>query len=417
MKKRLNKKILFKESKAFCMMPWVHLHMQPSGQVKPCCMPKTSTGTIGDLKDNTLEEIWNCKDLKQLRLNMLAGKKSDICNTCYVLEKAGSNSLRKSSIRHFKQHFDSVVETTQDDGTVPEFHMRYLDIRFSNICNFRCRSCGPQLSSRWHSDAIKIFPDYKNPAIIRPYTDPEKLWKQIEPLIPRLEEVYFAGGEPLIMEEHYRILKILDEKKLYHVRLKYNTNFSQMKYKGQDVMEIWNKFNKVQVGASLDDSYERGEYIRKGQDWQEVMENRKRLLEVCPTVEFFISATISLMNVWHIPDFHKEWVKLGFITSNGFNANLLLDPMYYRIQVLPQHLKDQIKIKYRKYIKEELEGKQETDRTIKAFECIITFMEQEDLTSELPTFRKRTNALDRIREEKFVDVFPELEELINFDER
>jgi len=394
------------------MMPWVHLHMEPSGEVKPCCMPKTLEGIIGDLRNNTLEEIWNCKDLKQLRLNMLAGEKSNICNTCYILEEAGSNSLRESSMRHFKQHFDSVVETTQDDGTVPELHMKYIDIRFSNICNFRCRSCGPQLSSRWHSDTVKLWPSYKDPAIIRPYADPEKLWKQIEPLIPGLEEIYFAGGEPLIMEEHYRILKILDEKKLYHVHLKYNTNFSQMKYKSQDVMEIWNKFDKVQVGASLDDSYERGEYIRKGQKWQEVMENRKRLSEVCPNVEFYISATISLMNVWHIPDFHREWVKLGFITPNEFNANLLLDPMHYRIQVLPQNLKDQIKIKYKKYIKEELEGKQETNRAIKGFECILTFMEQEDLTSELPAFRKWTNDLDKIRNEKFTDIFPELAELM-----
>ena len=77
-----------------------------------------------------------------------------------------------------------------------------------------------------------------------------------------LEEIYFAGGEPLIMEEHYRILKKLDERKMYHVRLKYNTNFSQMTFKKLDVMEIWNRFESVKIGASLDGMGKRGEYLR-----------------------------------------------------------------------------------------------------------------------------------------------------------
>ena len=79
------------------------------------------------------------------------------------------------------------------------------------------------------------------------------------------------------MEEHYRILKKLDERKMYHVRLKYNTNFSQMVFKKLDVMEIWNRFESVKIGASLDGMGKRGEYLRKGQSWEQVEENRKRI--------------------------------------------------------------------------------------------------------------------------------------------
>jgi len=259
---------------------------------------------------------------------------------------------------------------------------------------------------------MKLWPSHDKPAIIRPATTEEGLWEQIEPLVPGLEEIYFAGGEPLIMEEHYRILNLLAEKKLYHVLLRYNTNFSEMRYKNQQVMEIWNKFDRVQVGASLDDSYERGEYIRKGQDWNQVIENKKKLSEVCPRVEFFISCTVSMMNVWHLPDFHREWVELGFINPDEFNVNLLLDPPLYRIQILPQHIKEEIRTKYTAYLKE-LEEQKETGRAIRGFNTILHFMDQEDLTSELPAFRKWTNDLDRIRNEKFVDIFPELAELMD----
>ncbi len=410
-----DKKFLLEESKTFCMMPWVHLHVQPDGRVKPCCMPRTNEGTIGDLKENTLEEIWNTPALKKLRLNMLADKQSKTCETCYVLEDSGSNSLRQTSRRRYDHHFDSIVKSTQEDGTVEKMDMKYMDIRFSNVCNFRCRMCGHQLSSRWYGDTMKLWPSHDKPAIIRPAPTEEGLWEQIEPLIPGLEEIYFAGGESLIMEEHYRILKLLEEKKLFHVRLSYNTNFSEMKYKNLDVMKLWNKFDNVLIGASLDASYKQGEYIRKGQKWSQVVENRRRLWRVSPNVDFYISPTVGLMNVWNLPDFHKEWVDLGFIEPNEFHINLLLDPMYYRVQVLPRHIKDQIHIKYNEYLEQAIQrwGKTETERLVDSCKYLLTFMEQEDLTSELPAFRKWTNDLDRIRGEKFVDIFPELAELMD----
>ena len=81
---------------------------------------------------------------------------------------------------------------------------------------------------------------------------PEALWRQIEPLLPALEEVYFAGGEPLVMEEHERILRFLIDRRLFHVRLIYNTNFSVMAYRGSDFVRMWDRFETVRIGARLD---------------------------------------------------------------------------------------------------------------------------------------------------------------------
>ena len=171
--------------------------------------------------------------------------------------------------------------------------MKYWDIRFSNICNFACRSCGTWFSSNWYEDHIKINGAPPNHAkIIKVGRSTDDMWEQLLESFDYAEQFYFAGGEPLIMEEHYRILKELDKRKMYHVRLIYNTNFSRLKFKDMDVLELWNKFDSVSIGASLDAEGKRGELMRTGTVWEKAVANRKRMLEVCPQVDFYISSTV-----------------------------------------------------------------------------------------------------------------------------
>ena len=151
------------------------------------------------------------------------------------------------------------------------------------------------------------------------------MWEQLEPHLDYVEQIYFAGGEPLLMEEHYRILEELVRREKFDVRLIYNTNFTQTYLKNRSVFEYWRQFRSVAVGASLDASGDRAEYIRKGTDWAQVVENRREMLRVCPEVDFYISPTLSIMNAWHLPDFHREWVDLGFIRPQDLNVNILQD--------------------------------------------------------------------------------------------
>jgi len=237
------------------------------------------------------------------------------------------------------------------------------------------------------------------------------MWEQMEQHIPFLEQVYFAGGEPLIMEEHYMILKELVKREMFHVRLTYNTNFSEMFYKDQDVMELWKLFDTVSIGASLDASYARGEYIRKGQDWSQTVANRERMLRICPKVDFYVSSTVSIYNAGHIPEFHREWVDRGLIRPMDWNINVLQGPSFERASILPRSYKDQIIKKLEHHIAW-LEPLDKLNRAVHGYRALVTFVNQEEYSpAALAEFFKMNDAVDQIRNESFETVFPEYAEL------
>jgi hypothetical protein len=106
------------------------------------------------------------------------------------------------------------------------------------------------------------------------------------------------------------------------------------------------QFDSVAVGASLDDSGPRAEYIRKGTDWAVVEQNRQDMLRICPEVDFYISPTLSIMNAWHLPDFHRDWVERGLIRAQDLNVNILQDPPHYRIDIATIEYKQRLATKY-----------------------------------------------------------------------
>ena len=401
-------KELLIDSESFCMMPWLHLHAFPDGRAYPCCFALDKY-PVGDLNKDSMETVFNGKDMKEIRQNMLSNKSSKHCAKCYDQEKSGFFSLRLSSNKHFG-HNIGMVDNTQSDGTA-DFVIKYWDIRFSNLCNMACRSCGTWFSSNWYEDHKKLTGAPPNHAkIMKAGRDSNDIWDQLLKQFDHVEQFYFAGGEPIIMEEHYRILKELDKRKMYHVRLIYNTNFTRTKYKDIDVLELWNQFECVSVGASLDASYERGELMRKGTNWAKVVENRKRMLEICPTVDFYVSATLSVMNVYNILDFHKEWTELGLIRAQDFNVNILQDPQRFRIDILPDDMKKEVIDLYNKHI-EWLEPQDPLSRATQGFKSAVNYIKNTDNTQLISEFVKRTDEMDRFRNEGFFAVFPELERL------
>ena len=404
------------ESKSFCMMPWTHMHAFPDGRAFPCCL-SVDRYPIGDLHQNTLAEVWNDQPLRDMRVNMLADKPTRECAKCYEQEDAGFFSMRNSSNKAFGHHIHE-VDQTHPDGTHDDFKMRYYDIRFSNLCNFKCRSCGSIFSSNWYQDEVKMFGPRPYPQIAIAGRHKDDMWQQMQEHIPHLEQIYFAGGEPLIMEEHYRILRELVDREMFHVRLQYNTNFSELRFKGQDVLELWKLFDNVSVGASLDGSHARGEYIRKGQNWSETVANRERMLRTCPDVDFYVSSTVSIFNVLHIPDFHREWVDLGLIQPKDWNINILQGPDHERVNILPQHYKDLARQRIANHI-DWLAPLDPVTRATNGYRSLINFMSQDDgnttgesdLDGLLQEFFKRNYALDKFRGENFYTTFPEYQDL------
>jgi len=398
------------KSDSFCMIPWIHMHAFPDGRAFPCCLSEPDY-PIGNLKTHTMREIWNQQPLKDMRHNMLTEQPSRECTKCYEQEKAKLFSMRESANKNFG-HLINIVDDTKPDGQYDDFKLRYYDIRFSNLCNFACRTCGGIFSSNWYKDEKAAGWDPKHPMIMYAGKDEDDMWEQMQEHIPHLEQIYWAGGEPLIMKEHWKVLDELVKREMFHVRLIYNTNFSEMKFKGRDVFEMWKLFDCVSVGASLDGSYERGEYIRKGQDWKQTVENRERMIEICPNVDFYVSSTVSMMNVLHITDFHREWVDLGLLRPMDWNINILQHPFRYRVDVLPQHLKEQARDKIEQHL-EWLRPLDTLTRATSGYEGVINFMMANDSTHELPNFFRTNDLIDQVRKEDFFAVFPELTDIKN----
>jgi radical SAM protein with 4Fe4S-binding SPASM domain len=396
---------LLQDSKTFCIYPWIHLHAYPTGEAYPCCHAEMGVGQVGNCRTNTLEEIWRDQPMAQLRKDMLSETSNAACGRCYEQEASGFFSGRKSANKHHGHHIKKLESNP--------FEMTYWDIRFSNLCNLKCRSCGHIFSSQWYQDQAKLAGgDWKDRNTVLNYAGRTEtdMWSQLEPHLDYVEQIYFAGGEPLLMEEHYRILDELVRRKRFDVRLIYNTNFTHTDLKGRSVFEYWSQFKSVAVGASLDASGARGEYIRKGTDWAVVEQNRRDMMRICPEVDFYISPTLSIMNALHLPDFHRDWVEQGLLRAQDLNVNILQDPVHYRIDIATTEYKQQIKHKFEQHI-EWLRPQDQLSRATVGFESAINFMMQTDNTHLLDTFWRKTYELDSIRNENIMNIIPELRAL------
>src|SRR6056300_25360 len=185
----------------FCILPWIHLHVWPNGITYPCCLA-TNDFILGNTNQSSFKELWNSENLKLLRKNILENKPTDGCSRCYEHEKHGSRSMRQNMNREFDHLLDR-TKLTKANGELEDIHMAYMDIRFSNICNMRCRTCGPELSSQWVEDGIALGRySEEQPKILKIKKNLEDFWQDVQPWLETVEQIYFAGGEPLITDEH-----------------------------------------------------------------------------------------------------------------------------------------------------------------------------------------------------------------------
>jgi len=396
------------ETNTQCILPWIHLHTWPNNTVYPCCMTPQDQ-PAGSLDTHSLREIFNSEQMRTMRLEMMQGLEPSACTRCFEQERAGQFSMRNDVNKRFAHHTD-IIETTQIDGTVDEMRMPYWDFRFSNICNFKCRSCGPQLSTGWYDDHKRLSNGTLPPGCPDP-DRPMTMWEQIEPLFDSVEEIYFAGGEPLIMEEHYRILNHLIELGRTDVKLRYNTNFSRMRYKSLDVIDAWRHFPHVKIDASLDGMGAQAEYIRKGTTWQNILDNRERLRSQAPHVWFGINCTTSIQNALHVSDFWQWCAESGFIDNpNNFHVNLVQDPEWLRLDALPDTVKYRVTQAYTQARQRAIDIGAES--VARDFQGAIDYMNSTDRSHLLATFRQRMTQLDTLRGESFAEVFPELGEFM-----
>lgn len=401
-------KDLLENSKVFCILPWMSIYIQPDSKVKPCCY---STEEIGDCSQQSLEQMWNGPVIKKLRKDMLAGNRTDSCSQCYFLEDSlnRKNSIRQEALKEFGKHIN-LVDQTDDDGSFKNFKLLHLNLKYNNLCNLSCRMCNLTNSTAWHGPAKYIGKINSNDKIIKIAGDKKfDVVSQICQHFDTCEEIVFEGGEPLMIEEFWYMLDELDKRKRYDVKISYNSNLTQYTLKGRSIFNIWKKFNNISVGASLDAEGDRGEYLRPGAKWKNILDFRTRMIKEAPHVYLEIQPTVTIFNVLHLPDFHRSWVEQDLIQPSQWRNNFLLNPKYMSFLTLPLQFHDMVKEKYHKHI-EWLRRHDQFGRATTTFESVIFGLENSE-PFDAEDFWKNTEKLDQYYGVNFLQVFPELQKL------
>lgn len=399
------------EKGTFCMLPWVHIHALPNGNVLPCCVAPYDQ-PFAQLSETSLKDSINSKKMKSLRVNMINNVKSNSCKRCYEIDSFGGKSLRQDMNEIFADDY-KVVAQTKKDGSVKDFKMLYLDIRFSNFCNLKCMGCSPSLSSRWAEDYRKIYNKEAEGKDIISISDKSKnFMKEVYEFLPHVKRVYFAGGEPLLMQEHYDCLKYIIENKNFDILITYNTNLMSLKYKSEQVLEYWKLLKNVCLSISIDDIFERGEYFRYGTKWDTLISNIEKVKLVCPHIKIDVTCTVSLFNVGRLPEIHDYLYSKGFIDEYGFFLNYLLDPPYLRSQNLADDYKNVLVEKLRNYITHLKSENPNISWNLleesfnKQIECLLFDRKIEDVDA----FKSWIVKIDKVRNNSIFNTYPEIAE-------
>jgi len=315
-------------SNTICILPFVHLYAEPKGEMKPCCIAAGFDEPL-DLKKLTIEEAFNSPQMKELRKDMLEGKRNKVCDVCYKKEDLNGSSPRGD----FNSNTLWVMPEVKDDYSV-ESQFQHIDIRFSNLCNFKCKMCNHDFSSNWYEDSEKLYPNST--------TDRKKVMRVsdtiVEDLIPHLKNIksfYFAGGEPLIMPEHYKVLKHLydtiqpieqDWGEKRPLSIHYNTNLSVITYDEKSLVDLWQGFDRVFLSISCDGIGEVGEYQRTGFSHDRFITNleliQKYFKSASPYdggvgLKYNFQYTTTVWNVYHIFHFINFMQDRNYIGSSS----------------------------------------------------------------------------------------------------
>lgn len=397
--------------KTFCILPWTHIHLNTEGDVFPCCISWTPdrNSRIGWLKDSSLEELFNHDKMKQLRLDMLNGvERPDICKGCYDRENGGFASARQGYNNDMP--YDKTIELikkTKNDGYVEPIISSW-DIRFNNLCNLKCRSCGPLFSTTWAQEDKKFSHNRINS--IEDGKDP------LENQYENVQKIYFAGGEPLIMAEHFRTLdELIKRNKAKDIQLIYNSNMTKLDYKNHNLLDYWREFKSVNVGVSIDAVGKRAEYIRHGASWNTIEENLRTLMrfkDQSNNFGFYYSPTVSIFNIHHLCEMHQYlWDNQLMPNIEAMSFNILLHPVHYDCRNLTTNLKNEVKAKILGHLKW-LKAYNSHDSIIQQFETLHKYVDEPLDRSYAHEFLKKTLELDKIRNENFSETFPEYSDML-----
>ncbi len=390
----------------FCVLPFTHLSTRPDGAITPCCR---SRETLGNIRDMTFEQAWNSERQQQLRTELLSGKRAKLCFQCWDMEDQGSVSMRQS-MNKTRQH----MIPTQLEPIMP-FVVPVLELKMSNLCNFRCRTCKPDLSTTWLKDWKSVKHEYESHGLYNETArltnfDNDQFVEDIIKLAPTIEIVEFAGGEPLMDPLHYKVLEAL-EPFASNITVKYSTNLSKVKFGKFDTIASWAKFKAVDLSLSIDGYPELNNYIRTESDTDVLAKNLqlvKRELK-----EKYDGRAALCYSAWNVFGLTESYEYFEHVLDTPVHGNIAWDPIFINPQVLPKELKQQATQQYKDYLNT-VEPKGERNKRIHRFtEQNMNFLNAKDESKYFEQFMRYTTTLDRTRGTSVADIIPEFKDYVN----
>lgn len=377
---------------------------------------------------------------------MLTGRIPASCTKCFKEEQAGHKSKRNWETAYWSKRLDvdEIISKTGEDGSVPPL-ISYIDLRMGTKCNLKCIMCSPHDSSMWVQDWNELYPSLENESLkgimqwqnkgnvdgasYNWHSDNPLFWEQLYEQIPNMKQLYFAGGEPTIIEEHYSLLeKCIEMGFADKIQLRYNSNGIELP---ERLFKLWEQFKSIRFHFSIDSVGDMNNYIRFPSDWGTIEKNLRKLDETPDNVEVTIACAVQMLNMYYIPDFIKWKLKQKFKKVNPWplgagllNYHFVYHPAHLNVLVFPKAFKDKVTKKYEEFIPwledYAASGAIGTDQKtfldseygIKRLRGMVSFMNSEDWSNRMPEFREYIEKMDKIRGLEFRRVFPEMAELL-----
>lgn len=392
---------------SFCVYPWMHLYLNPQGQVGPCCYFDEHF-SIGNLSEEKINDVINSASMMELRKKMMSGKRPKSCNNCWHKEDNGIVSARQEANITWKK-YTHLVEQTEPNGYFSDFKLRYLDFRFSNTCNLKCRMCSGKLSSSIAQEDFVLYHDNKNIELKLSKDNINNTLEFIKNNINNLDQIYFAGGEPILINEHYEILNLLIDNKRTDIPIYYNTNLTRLSYKKHNVLDYWRQFSNISIGASIDLIGAQAEYVRSGTDYEELERNYEKIKSL---VNFSITSIVHLLNIFNLPKLQQHWIDSKKLSPNALSFNILTTPAHMTLQVLPSEYKNKVT----DYVTEHIQWLQNNGSTnlIGSWQDVLQYMNASDQSHLLTEFFRLNDNRDQYRNEVFEEIFPEYKNLRSY---
>ena len=407
------------------MHPFTGLATREDGAIQACCR----SHPVGWIQKESLESIWNNDTMRRIRMQVLSGERPPECAPCFALEDQGVESLRQ---RHIKDAIpESRINLYPDalDDLHPEMTMPFkfptMEIKLNNLCNLKCRMCHPMDSTSWNDweqveefykkegnfmvQAIKDLNLIKKPYLDK-FDDNPNWWDSFEKLLPYFRRVEFAGGEPLMDPQHYRILDMLKPYG-HQIELKYATNGTTLGIsKGRTIHDYWPHFRSIAVNISIDGIGPVYDYIRGNGDWTQVVENIKEIQKI-PNVSRVVGAVaVQVSNALILADMIEHFLDDLDIV---FFTNMVNYPNVLSVQTLPGPMKNltiskllnvQDRLSEFKMIQKH---PRLLDVTRGQIQGIINYILAKDQSSKWTDCIEFNARLDKTRKQSFLDVTPE----------